>query len=101
ASMRAGKWERQEYSKAEGLSGKTLGVAGMGAIGREVATRAKAFGLNVIGWGRSFSAARATGRGVGHASSMHELATRSQILTVHLALNDRTRQIVNRSVIDA
>jgi D-3-phosphoglycerate dehydrogenase len=101
ASMRSGKWERQEYSKAEGLHGKTLGVAGLGAIGREVAVRAKAFGLNVVGWGRSFNQARATDAGVGYASSMHELAARSQILTVHLALNDRTRQIVNRSVIDA
>jgi D-3-phosphoglycerate dehydrogenase / 2-oxoglutarate reductase len=101
ASMRAGKWERQEYSKAEGLHGKTMGVAGLGAIGHEVAVRARAFGLNVIGWGRSFTPARATEMGIGHAGSMHELASRSQILTVHLALNDRTRQIVNRSVIDA
>jgi D-3-phosphoglycerate dehydrogenase len=101
ASMRAGKWERQEYSKAEGLHGKTMGVAGLGAIGREVAVRARAFGLNVVGWGRSFTAARATEMGIGHAGSMHELASRSQILTVHLALNDRTRQIVNRTVIDA
>ncbi len=101
ASMRAGKWERQEYSKAEGLHGKSMGVAGLGAIGREVAVRARAFGLNVIGWGRSFTPARATEMGIGYAGSMMELASRSQILTVHLALNDRTRQIVSRAVIDA
>src|SRR6202789_1453156 len=53
ASLRAGKWERQEYGKAEGLHGKTLGVAGLGAIGREVASRARAFGLNVSGGGRA------------------------------------------------
>jgi D-3-phosphoglycerate dehydrogenase len=101
ASMRAGKWERQEYSKSEGLHGKTMGVAGLGAIGREVAVRARAFGLNVVGWGRSFTPARATEMGIGHAGSMLELASRSQILTVHLALNERTRQIVDRAVIDA
>ena len=49
ASLRAGKWERAEYGKAEGIYGKTLGIAGLGAIGREVAARAKAFGLHVVG----------------------------------------------------
>jgi D-3-phosphoglycerate dehydrogenase / 2-oxoglutarate reductase len=100
ASLRAGKWERQEYGKAEGLLGKTLGVAGVGAIGRDVAHRARAFGLNVVGWSRSLTPARAAELGIGHAASLAELATRSQILTLHIALNDRTRQIVDRRVID-
>ncbi len=100
ASLRAGKWERQEYGKAEGLHGRTLGVVGLGAIGREVAQRARAFGLNVVGWSRSLNQARATELGIAHAASLHELATRSQILTLHIALNDRTRHIVNRRVIE-
>jgi D-3-phosphoglycerate dehydrogenase / 2-oxoglutarate reductase len=100
ASLRAGKWERQEYGKAEGLHGRTLGVAGLGAIGREVAQRARAFGLNVVGWSRSLTQARATDLGIAHAASLHELATRSQILSLHIALNDRTRHIVDRRVID-
>jgi D-3-phosphoglycerate dehydrogenase / 2-oxoglutarate reductase len=100
ASLRAGKWERQEYGKAEGLFGKTLGVAGLGAIGREVALRARAFGLNVIAWSPSFAPTRAAETGISHAASMEQLATRSNILTLHLALNDRTRQIVNRRVVD-
>src|ERR1022692_308237 len=101
ASLRAGKWERKEFGKAEGLHGKTLGVAGLGAIGRDVAHRARTFGLNVIGWSRSLTAARAAEIGIGHAVSIEELASRSHILTLHLALNDRTRQIVNRRVIAA
>jgi D-3-phosphoglycerate dehydrogenase / 2-oxoglutarate reductase len=100
ASLRAGKWERQEYGKAEGLLGKTLGVVGVGAIGRDVAQRARAFGLNVVGWSRSLTPARAAELGIGHAASLAELATRSQILTLHVALNDRTRQIVDRRVIE-
>jgi D-3-phosphoglycerate dehydrogenase len=100
ASLRAGKWERQEYGKAEGLQGKTLGVAGLGAIGRDVALRARAFGLNVLGWSRSLTPARAAEMGIGHAASLAELATRSQILTLHIALNDRTRQIVSRRIVD-
>ncbi len=100
ASLRAGKWERQEYGKAEGLHGRTLGVAGLGAIGREVAQRARAFGLNVVGWSRSLTQARATELGIAHAASLQELATRSQIVSLHIALNDRTRHIVDRRVID-
>jgi D-3-phosphoglycerate dehydrogenase len=99
ASLRAGKWERQEYSKAEGLYGKTLGVAGLGHIGREVASRARTFGLNVVGWSRSLTPGRAAELGVAHAASIEELAGRCQILTLHLALNDRTRQLVGARVV--
>ncbi len=99
ASLRAGKWERQEFGKAEGLHGKTLGVVGLGAIGREVASRARAFGLNVVAWSRSLTPARAAELGVGYAASLEDLATKSQILTLHLALNDRTRHIVSRRVL--
>lgn len=99
ASLRAGKWERQEYGKAEGLQGKTLGIAGLGAIGREVMARARAFGLNVVAWSRSLTPARATELGIALAPSIDELAARSQILTLHLALVDRTRGILNRRAI--
>ncbi|HEY1694050.1 MAG TPA: NAD(P)-dependent oxidoreductase [Polyangiaceae bacterium] len=99
ASLRAGKWERQEYGKAEGLHGKTLGVAGMGAIGREVAQRAKALGLNVLAWSRSLTPARAGELGVNWVASIDELASKSNILSLHLALVDRTRRIVNRRVL--
>jgi D-3-phosphoglycerate dehydrogenase len=98
-SLRSGKWERQEYGKAEGLHGKTLGVAGMGQIGREVALRARAFGLHVVAWSRSLTPSRAAELGVGHAGSIEELASRSQILTLHLALNERTRGVVDRRVL--
>ena len=100
ASLRSGKWERTEYAKAEGLIGKSIGIAGLGAIGRDVAARAKTFGLNPIGWSRSLSPALAAELGIGHASSLEELASKSDILTVHLALNDRTRNIVSRRVFD-
>ncbi len=99
ASLRANKWERAEYGKAEGLYGKTLGIAGLGDIGKEVAARGKAFGFNVIAWSRGLSAARAADLGVGHATSLEDLASRSNILSVHLPLNERTRGIVNKQVL--
>jgi D-3-phosphoglycerate dehydrogenase len=99
SSLRAGKWERSEFSKAEGLHGKSLGIAGLGAIGREVAHRARSFGLNVVAWSRSLTPTRAAEFGVGYAASIEELASKSQILSLHLALVDRTRQVVSRRVL--
>ena len=100
-ALRAGKFQRAEYGKAEGLYGKTMGIAGLGAIGREVAHRAKAFGLNVIGSSRSLTPARAAEMGIGYSPNIEELASRSDILTLHLALVDRTRGIVNKRIFDA
>lgn len=100
ASLRAGKWERPEYSKAEGLHGKVLGIVGLGAIGREVAHRARAFGLHVVAWSRSLTPTRATELGVTYAASIDELASKCQIVSLHLALVDRTRRIVHRRVIE-
>ena len=99
ASLRAGKWERAEYGKAEGLYGKTIGIAGLGAIGREVAIRARAFGLHPIAWSRGLTAQRANEAGVTAVSSIDELAQKSDIFTVHLPLTDRTRQIVSKRVL--
>ena len=99
ASLRAGKWERQEFGKAEGLHGKTLGIAGLGAIGREVASRAKFLGLNVVAWSGSLTAARAADMGISMATSIDDLAGRSHVLTLHLALVERTRGILSRRAI--
>ena len=101
ASLRAGSWERQEFSKAEGLLGKTLGIAGFGSVGREVAHRAKAFGMDVVAWSRSLNPAKAREANIGYAKSLEELAAKCHALTLHLPLNDRTRGIVNEQVLKA
>lgn len=100
ASLRSGKWERIEYGKAEGLLGKTIGIAGLGAIGRDVAARAKAFGLHPIGWSKSLTPARAADLGIDRAASLDELASRADIFTTHLALNDRTRGCISKKILD-
>jgi D-3-phosphoglycerate dehydrogenase / 2-oxoglutarate reductase len=69
-SLRNGRFERAEFGRAEGLVGKTLGIAGLGAIGRDVAARAKAFGLHPLAWSRSLTASRAAELGVGYTSSL-------------------------------
>ena len=101
AQLRAGRWERNEHARADGLFGKTLGLAGFGVIAREVAARAKAFGLNVIAQSRSLSPQRAAEFGVGHARTLEELASRSQVFSVHLPLTSSTRGIIDRSVLGA
>jgi D-3-phosphoglycerate dehydrogenase len=100
-SLRSGKWQRTEFAKAEGLWGKTIGIAGLGAIGHEVARRARAFGLEPLAWGRALTPSRAKEAGVTQVGSLDELASRSQILTLHLQLNERTRGIVSERVFAA
>src|SRR5919107_1798992 len=55
AELRAGRWNKKEYSKARGLHGRTLGVLGAGNIAREVIRRGLAFGLEVVLWSRRFA----------------------------------------------
>ncbi len=100
-SLRNGQWLRKEYGNAEGLYGKTLGIAGMGAIGHEVALRARAFGMPVVAFSRSLTPARAADLGVGYAASIEDLARKSQVLSLHMALTDRTRGIIGERVFSA
>src|SRR5256885_15512093 len=55
AELRAGKWNKKEYSKARGLYGRTLGLLGYGNIGQETAKRAHAFGMPIVVWSRRFA----------------------------------------------
>ena len=95
AALRAHQWNKKEFSKADGIFGKTLGVVGVGSIGREVITRARAFGLNVIAWSRSLTPAMAEQLGVGHCAEVEEIFRRADIITLHTALKPETRQLVN------
>ena len=54
-SLRSGVFDKREYGKARGLFGQAIGIAGLGAIGREVLARAHAFGLVAHAWSRSLS----------------------------------------------
>ena len=56
AELRAGRWNKKEYSKARGLFGRTLGLLGVGSIGREVSRAPRAFGMPVVLWSRRFAA---------------------------------------------
>lgn len=95
AALRAHKWNKKEFSKADGVFGKTLGVIGVGSIGKEVITRAKAFGLNVIAWSRSLTAAQAEALGIGFCAGVDDVFRRADIISLHTALKPETRKLVN------
>ena len=103
AELRAGTWNKKEYSKARGLYGRTLGLLGYGNIGQEVARRAHAFGMPIVVWSRRF----ATGKdrvsdepiSMTLATSPEEVAEKCDVLSVHLALTADTKGIVNAAVL--
>ncbi len=92
-SLRAGKWDRKKYKGTE-LYSKTLGVVGLGKIGREVAVRSKAFGMKVIAYDPVLSEDVANKLGL----SLVDLDTvfnQSDIITVHVPLSDETRNLIS------
>jgi D-3-phosphoglycerate dehydrogenase len=93
--LRAGTWAKKKYSKAAGLKGRTLGVIGLGQIGREVVRRAQAFDMWVMAWSRSLAHDLAADLGVVYADSPEEVASKCDIISVHLAANSDTRGLVN------
>jgi D-3-phosphoglycerate dehydrogenase len=101
ADLKAGKWNKAEYSKARGLFGRTLGLVGLGRIGQEVLTRARAFGMPVVAWSPSLTPERAEELGLQRKQSPLEVAAACDILSVHVALNEDTRQLINKEVLQA
>jgi D-3-phosphoglycerate dehydrogenase len=101
ADLRRGKWNKAEYSKARGLYGRTLGVVGLGQIGREVAARAHAFGMRVLAWSRTLTHEEADGLGVAYAQSPLEVARLSEVVTINVAANTETKHLVNAEFLAA
>ncbi|MDW8051709.1 MAG: 3-phosphoglycerate dehydrogenase family protein [Armatimonadota bacterium] len=101
AQLRAGRWNKKEFSEARGLYGRTLGLIGVGNIGREMIPRAKAFGLRVIGWSRSLTPERAEALGIGYRATPLDVASEADIVSVHVALTPETRHLCNRAFFEA
>lgn len=101
SDFRQSNWNKASYSKADGLFGKTLGIIGTGQIGREVIQRAQAFGLNIVAWSRSLTPEIAEEMEVDYAESIIEVASRADILSVHLAQNAHTKGVISKEVLSA
>jgi D-3-phosphoglycerate dehydrogenase len=94
--LRNGVWNKKEYGKARGLKGRSLGIIGMGAIGKSVAKKAQGLGMEVIAWSRSLTEEQAVELGIEYKERMNEVAAEADVLSLHLASNDDTRGIINK-----
>src|SRR5579859_4360453 len=99
ATMHAGKWEKKSLQGAE-LRGKTLAILGLGRIGLEVARRARAFGLEIIGSDPFVSAAVARENGI-RLVTLDELMAGCDYLTLHVGLTPQTHGVINTRTLAA
>jgi D-3-phosphoglycerate dehydrogenase len=110
AELRAGRWNKKEFSKARGIYGSTLGLLGFGSIAQELARRAQAFGLHIVIWSRRFAEHPdldlatygldpTRGSRVTIAASPQAVAEQADILSVHVALGPETRGLVSADVL--
>ena len=89
--LKSGQWQN---SVGTGLFGKTLGIYAYGRIGSQVAQVGKAFGMRVVCWGREGSTAKARAAGFDVAAGREAFFAGSDVISLHLPLNDGTRGIV-------
>jgi D-3-phosphoglycerate dehydrogenase / 2-oxoglutarate reductase len=101
AELRRGTWNKGEYSKARGLHGRTLGIVGLGQIGREIAARARAFGMRVVAWSRSLTHEEADRLGVAYAQTPLEVAHLADAVSINVAANAETKHLVNAEFLAA
>ncbi|MHC4213860.1 MAG: NAD(P)-dependent oxidoreductase [Planctomycetota bacterium] len=99
SDMRLGVWNKKEYGKANGLKGRTLGIIGVGAIGKAVIKRAKGLEMNVIGWSRSLTEEKAGELDIGYCSSAQEVAKQADAISVHLAAKPETEHFIGKKLL--
>jgi len=92
-----GVWNKKEYSKARGLFGRTLGLIGVGGIGKEMIPRARAFGMPVVAWSRSLTPEKAETLGVERRDSPAEVARDADVVSVHLASKPETQGLIDQA----
>lgn len=79
------------------LHGRTLGLIGLGKIGTRMAEIAQAFGMNVTAWSENLTPEKAEKHGVLYSETKEQLLTQSDIVSIHLVLSDRTRNLIGQA----
>src|SRR6202521_573080 len=100
-ALRAGEWNKKEFSRARGLFGRVVGLVGLGSIAREMIPRAKAFGMPVVAWSRSLTNEKAAESGIEKMESPLDVARAADIVSVHVALKPDTRMLISADVFQA
>ena len=98
ASTKSGKWEKKKFMGTE-LRGKTLGIVGLGSIGREVAKRARAFDMPVVAYDPYVSPEHGKNTGV-ELVDLPTLYARSDYITLHTALTPESRQMLSTAAFE-
>jgi D-3-phosphoglycerate dehydrogenase len=93
AAMKQGKWEKKKFLGEE-VRDKTLGLAGLGRIGQEVARRAQAFGMRIVAHDPFISEEVARGLGV-ELVTLDDLFAKADYVSLHMPSNDKTRNMLN------
>lgn len=99
--LRDGKWNKAEYSKARGIFGKKLGILGFGNIGKAVAKRAAAFGLELYVYDPYVKEETLKEFNAKNVKDVYELAKTADIITVHLPSTPETKGLFNKKFFDA
>ena len=92
-------WNRKQYMGTQ-LAGKTLGIIGLGKIGQEVAKRAQAFQMRVVGYDPFLSNEQAKRLGLELVASVHDMLPELDFLTVHTPLTSETRSLISTDEIE-
>ncbi|MEK3921499.1 D-2-hydroxyacid dehydrogenase family protein [Paenibacillus sp. FSL K6-2393] len=79
------------------LHGRTLGLLGLGKIGTRMAEIAQAFGMNVMAWSENLTQEKAEKHGVIWSETKEQLLAQSDIVSIHLVLSDRTRNLIGQA----
>jgi D-3-phosphoglycerate dehydrogenase len=93
ASVAAGDWDRKGFAGVE-LADKTLGIVGLGRIGREVATRAQGFGMRILGFDPYVSPEAARKAGI-ELADLDEVLAQADFVTLHTPLTEETKRLIN------
>jgi D-3-phosphoglycerate dehydrogenase len=115
SALRGGTWNKKEYSKAQGLYGRTLALLGVGSIGQEMIRRAAGFGMPVVIWSRRFAGrsgpmSDVEARELGVEPALRtvpielaptpgDAAARGDVVSVHVALSTDTRHLVDAALL--
>jgi D-3-phosphoglycerate dehydrogenase len=97
AETRAGRWTRHTGHE---IAGKTLGIVGLGRIGKEMAIRAKAFGMTSVGYDTFWDADFAARHGVRRLAAPDELFAVSDVVSLHTNLTQETREMINAASLE-
>lgn len=94
AALVSGSWERERFAGVE-LAGKTLGVLGLGRIGRQVARRGLGLGMRVVAYDPFVARDRFRELGVEPAGTLEDLYSAADVITLHLPLSDQTHHLLD------